>query len=464
MLKYLSIIATVLVLTISACKGDSDVLVSFKGGSITRGDFYDWMKSRNLSKESVLKKKSNQTIKLKQLAIDRIAFIEAEKSGFTKSEDLKELMKLVKDNFLAGYFSKKMRESIEFKEEALKVKVIKLAVKNFRIENKKRINLKKDEVTKEFKNTEEKARSIIAELDQKKSFSDLAKKYSDDFSKKNGGDLGYLIQGMREPEVLKAAAALKPGEYTKEPVKANNSLYIVMLDEKKEITDKNISSIITDQKKAQGLKRRLQINTSKSLENNLKNAPDIKDMIDSSSFKNPDEILYKVGDKTYRVSDLNRILDFTKKRRDVSGRKMKELDLNRKKHLVKRIMRQDLLVREAVKRGIDKSEEYNKDWKFIREYTIAGEYKNSVSSGDTSVTDEEIKSEYEKNKKRAYSKKIKQGKKMVSQVQPFEKVKERIAFTLSHRKRSQKKSSWENELLKKYEMKINTSKLEGDDK
>ncbi len=464
MLKNLSIIAISLVVTITACKGDNDVLVSFKGGNITRGEFRDWMKSRNLSPKSILKKKSNQKIKLKQFAIDRIAFIEAEKSGFTKSKDLEELMTLVKNNFLAGFFVKKIRSSMEFKEEAFKLKVIKLTIKNYRIENKKRVILSKNEIEKEFKNAGEKAKIIMTELDRKKSFSELAKKYSDDFSKQNGGELGYLVQGMREPEVLNAAKSLKPGEYTKKPVKLKNSLYIVKLEDKKEITDKNISSVILEKKKAEGLKRRLQMNAAKSLEQNLMKAPDVKDMIETSSFKNPEEILYSVGKKTFKVSDLNRILDFSKKRRAESGRKMKDPDIKRKQHLVKRIMRQDLLVREALKRGIDNIPEYKLNWKFIKEYTLAGEYKNSITSKGTSVSDDEIKREYEKNKKRAYTKKSKLGKKMAAKIQPFNDVKERIQFTLLHRKRSQKRSIWERDLLKKYEMKINTSKLEGEDK
>jgi parvulin-like peptidyl-prolyl isomerase len=464
MLKYLSIIAISLILTVTACKGDSDVLVSFKGGSITRGEFHDWMKSRHLSKESILKKKSNQKIKLKQLATDRIAFLEAEKSGFTKSEDLKELMKLVKNNFLAGFFVKKIRDSIEFKEEALKLKIIKLTVKNYRIEKKKRITLSKKEVEAEFKKAEEKARGIIAELDQKKSFTELAKKYSDDFSKKNGGDLGYLVQGMREPEVLKAAKALKQGEYTKEPVKLRNSLYIVMLDDKKDITNKNISEIIPEKKKAEGLKRRLQMNAARSLEKNLINAPDVKDFTETASYNNPEEVLFSVAGKNFKVSDLGRLLEFSKKRRAASGRKMKDPDVKRKKHLAKRLLRQELLVKEAEKRGIDKTPEYTLNWKFIKEYTLAGEYKNSITSKGVTVTDEEVKSEYEKNKKRAYTKKSKKGKKMTAAVQPFNDVKERIKLTLHHRKRSRKRSIWERDLLKKYEMKIDASKLEGEEK
>jgi hypothetical protein len=463
MLKYLSIGAISLILTITACKGDNDVLVSFKGGNITRGEFHAWMKSRNLSKESILKKKANQKIKLKQMATDRIAFIEAEKSGFTKSEELKELMKLVKNNFLAGFFVRKIRSSIEFKEEALKLKIIKLTVKNFRIENKKRITLSKNELEGEFKKAAEKAKNIIAELEKKKSFSELAKKHSDDFSKKKGGELGYLVEGMREPEVLKAAKALKPGEYTKEPVKTRNSLYIVMLDDKKEITDKNISSIITEKKKADGLKRRLQMNAAKSLEKNLMNTPDLKNMIETASYTNPEEVLFSVGENSFKVSDLNRILEFSKERRAASGKKMKDPDIKRKKHLVKRILRQELLVKEAQKRGIDKTPEYNQNWKFIKEYTLAGEYKNSIASKGVDVSDEEIKREYEKNKKRAYTKKSKKGKKMVATVQPFNDVKDKIKYTLYHRKRSRNRSTWERDLLKKYEMKIDTSKLEGED-
>ena len=45
---------------IYGCKGDSDTLATYKGGKITRGEFYSWLGSKHLLRESLLKSKKKQ--------------------------------------------------------------------------------------------------------------------------------------------------------------------------------------------------------------------------------------------------------------------------------------------------------------------------------------------------------------------------------------------------------------------
>jgi foldase protein PrsA len=75
----------------------------------------------------------------------------------------------------------------------------------------------------------EKAEKIIEKLNNGKSFSKLAKKYSDDDSTaSNGGDLGYFDLDDMVDEFSDAVKDLSIDEYTKEPVKTKYGYHIIL--------------------------------------------------------------------------------------------------------------------------------------------------------------------------------------------------------------------------------------------
>jgi peptidyl-prolyl cis-trans isomerase C len=78
--------------------------------------------------------------------------------------------------------------------------------------------------------TEPFADKIIQRLDRGEKFEDLAKVESMDPSRSNGGDIGWLRQGM-PPEIMNALAGLKPGEYAKKPVQTQYGWHILQLVE-----------------------------------------------------------------------------------------------------------------------------------------------------------------------------------------------------------------------------------------
>ncbi len=456
------ILITLILLSVNSCKSDKDILASFKGGQITRGDFNAWLDFRKLSKESILKKKSNQKIKLKQIAIDKLTYMEAIKAGYDKKENTKELLSLIKDNFLTGFFIKKVRTSLSFSEKAVKVKIIKFNIKNYKIVKNKRVNLTKDEIESQLKKKMDIAKSVIDKLNNNAQFANLAKEYSEDPSKNRGGSIGYIIRGMREPELVNKAFSLKAGEYTKTPLRIRNSIYIILTEDKTKITDKNIDSVISDKRKSAMLKRRLKTNAARALENKLLKSNDVKSMIGNANFNDPDEVLFKIGSNEFKVSDFDRIIDISYRMRPGLNRRQNDLTERRKKQLASRIFRQKLLLKEAYKRGIHKDPEFLRDWKFAGEYSLANAYKNDVIMSDIKVTDNEVKAEYDRNKKRAYTRRIKKGNKTEKKVLPFKDVKDRIRYMLFNRKRSKKRQTWEKELLKKNDFKINENMLSGE--
>jgi len=81
--------------------------------------------------------------------------------------------------------------------------------------------------------TKEEAEQVIKDLNRGADFKILAKKRSADPSSKNGGDVGYFAKGEIIPAFSDAAFKLKPGTYTKKPVKSPFGWHVIYLEGKR---------------------------------------------------------------------------------------------------------------------------------------------------------------------------------------------------------------------------------------
>jgi peptidyl-prolyl cis-trans isomerase SurA len=79
-----------------------------------------------------------------------------------------------------------------------------------------------------------KADSLIKRLDKGEAFADLAKKYSDDFSGKEGGDIGYTKRGTLDPDYERAAFSLDAGDYMKTPIRSRFGYHVIKVTGKKD--------------------------------------------------------------------------------------------------------------------------------------------------------------------------------------------------------------------------------------
>lgn len=91
------------------------------------------------------------------------------------------------------------------------------------------------------------AKEVITKLNNGEKFEDLAKKYSDDDSKENGGELNYFNAGEMETEFEEASLKLKKGEYTKTPVKTKYGYHIILkVDQKEKAKLDEVKDVIID--------------------------------------------------------------------------------------------------------------------------------------------------------------------------------------------------------------------------
>ena len=82
--------------------------------------------------------------------------------------------------------------------------------------------------------SEEAARAVIAELEKGADFAALAKERSSGPSAAKGGDLGWVAEERLVPEFAKAAFALEPGSWTKEPVQTRFGWHVILMEDRRE--------------------------------------------------------------------------------------------------------------------------------------------------------------------------------------------------------------------------------------
>lgn len=109
--------------------------------------------------------------------------------------------------------------------------------------------------TKKENEAKKKAEEIIKKLDNGEDFAKLAKKYSDDKgTASKGGNLGYFnMDDDFEENFVSAAAALKKGAYSKEPVKTKYGYEIILKvnekdKKKKDDLESTIRQTLADEK------------------------------------------------------------------------------------------------------------------------------------------------------------------------------------------------------------------------
>lgn len=90
---------------------------------------------------------------------------------------------------------------------------------------------------------EDKAKSVIKELDNGKDFIKLAKAYSTGPTGKNGGDLGWFNSRQMVPAFSKAVASMKKGTYTKTPVKTKFGWHVIKLEDTRKMEPPKFSEI-----------------------------------------------------------------------------------------------------------------------------------------------------------------------------------------------------------------------------
>ncbi|HET9112583.1 MAG TPA: peptidylprolyl isomerase [Burkholderiales bacterium] len=147
---------------------------------------------------------------------------QAEKSGLNNDPSFKLRLQLAKTQMLAQTYIASYIKAHPVSESAMKAEYDRV---------KAMMGTKEYKVRHILVDNEAEAKDIIAKLNKKASFTELAKKDSKDSSAANGGELGWVAPGNLVKEFADAMAQLKKGEYTKTPIHTKFGWHIIQVED-----------------------------------------------------------------------------------------------------------------------------------------------------------------------------------------------------------------------------------------
>lgn len=286
-LLFLSLLLIVAFIT-TGCGKETDlkngakVAVSVDSGKFTASEYYDEIKTDNISKlvnmidKSIFEKKykkSNEEDEAVKKQINQIKqYYGKDEStyknvlqsyfGVESESELEDSLRLeYKKNLAVKDYIKKNIKDDEIQKYYNENTYGQVKASHILISSKVKDNATDEEKTKAENKAKKKAEKIVKQLNEGADFKELAKKYSsDDATASNGGDLGYFDLDDMTEEFSNAVKKLNKDEYTKEPVKTTYGYHIILkTGEKDKPKLKKVKSDIIDKLTEQKL------NNSKTL-------------------------------------------------------------------------------------------------------------------------------------------------------------------------------------------------------
>lgn len=286
-LLFLSLLLIVAFIT-TGCGKETDlkngakVAVSVDSGKFTASEYYDEIKTDNISKlvnmidKSIFEKKykkSNEEDEAVKKQINQIKqYYGKDEStyknvlqsyfGVESESELEDSLRLeYKKNLAVKDYIKKNIKDDEIQKYYNENTYGQVKASHILISSKVKDNATDEEKTKAENKAKKKAEKIIKQLNEGADFKELAKKYSsDDATASNGGNLGYFNLDDMTEEFSNAVKKLNKDEYTKEPVKTTYGYHIILkTGEKDKPKLKKVKSDIIDKLTEQKL------NNSKTL-------------------------------------------------------------------------------------------------------------------------------------------------------------------------------------------------------
>jgi peptidyl-prolyl cis-trans isomerase SurA len=245
----LSIISTVIIVT-GCNKKNKTVVAEIGSDKIYMYQFEDqFLKSTGNNLDSAKKTTLEQRKEFLDLMIKlRLKVLAATEKGYLESPEIKADLESYKKNYLSAFLIDK-KVTDPYIKDLYERKKFEIRASHILI------NLPQTATVEDSVKAFQKAQTVIDKLKSGTVFSEVAKEFSEDPSaKSNGGDLYYFTGGMTVPEFEEAVYKLKPGEFTKEPIRTMFGLHIVSVTDKKKRNDGIRAShiLIQDQRDSLG--------------------------------------------------------------------------------------------------------------------------------------------------------------------------------------------------------------------
>ena len=217
-----AMLVSVMALSSTASFAAGDVVATVNGDKILKADVTKILTEGKIPADKqaeVFPMAVNQIINEKLVDMAATASKVSESADFKKRIDIIQAQ-LVKQIYLEDQIKDKISE-----------KAIKAEYAKFKKENEGQVEIHARHI---LVPTEEEAKQVIKDLDSGAKFEDLAKKRSSGPTAEGGGDLSWFIKTEMVKEFSDAAFDVKPGSYTKAPVKTQFGWHVINVLEKRE--------------------------------------------------------------------------------------------------------------------------------------------------------------------------------------------------------------------------------------
>lgn len=243
---------------------DNKTAVSLDNGKITATDYYNEIKTNNISKlvdmidhklfnEKYKKNKEedesvkNQISQLKENYGDNFLNAIQQFFGVSTENELEDQLRLdYKRNKAVEDYIKEDLSDKEIEEYYEKNIIGDIKASHILITPNVNSKATDEEKEKAEKKAKKEAEKIIKKLNNGEDFAELAKKYSDDTATaKDGGNLGYFKKDNMDENFMEAVEKLDNKKYTTEPVKSQYGYHIILkVDQKAKPKLKKVKSDI----------------------------------------------------------------------------------------------------------------------------------------------------------------------------------------------------------------------------
>ncbi len=199
------------------------VVATVDGKDILRGDVLEFIKQQP---EQIRQMPTMNIFPLaqEQLVLNSIVSAKADKAGIADDKEVTALIAQAKEQIIRNVFlERQVKAQMTDKKLRDAYKKVTDSLKN--VEEVKARHILVD--------SEDKAKEIIAQLDKKTPFEQLAKDNSKDPNAAQGGELGYFAKNEMVPEFADAAFALKKGQHTETPVKTQFGWHIIEVEDRR---------------------------------------------------------------------------------------------------------------------------------------------------------------------------------------------------------------------------------------
>lgn len=245
-----------------ASKETGRVMATVNGENIMESDYQNYLQLRQQQVGPITDKDKEKKVVLDEMTEKMLLAQQAIGNKLDQDPEVSSLMKRVREEILVQALKRKLLRDHPITEEDVKKRFEQEVSNTHKTEYKVRHILVKEEAE---------AKEILGQLGKGGKFDKLAKEKSiDTQTGKEGGDLGWINQGMVVPEFFSAVIAMKKGTVSAEPVKSDFGWHIIKVDDTRPLKIPTFEQFMSDQRARSNIYRKMQDDKMAELVKDLK--------------------------------------------------------------------------------------------------------------------------------------------------------------------------------------------------